>query len=239
MSFFHYSLLRVNSKYPQKKQKNIDQMFFSIQFQPVHDVRNGLIIILIGEVSEMKKLIIVAVSCLALCTACSSSDASEPQSVETETETIEITETAEPAQTPETVYAKDKVINDFIKTFNETKDYTFEDISETSRKTHYTAYLDGYFIDLENLSEKLRVNINETNDNYEADVNGMRDIFIDVVSVMDTSISNDEITSFIDGIISGTSNALDVQLGTLTVSVYKNQMLSNGLSRGHIQIQQN
>lgn len=187
----------------------------------------------------MKKVILVAVSCLILCGGCSSPDTPEPQPAETENDIIEVTETPEPVETQETVYAKDNVINGFIKTFNESKDYGFEDIKETSKRNHYTAYLGGYYIDLENLSEKLRVSINETNDNYEADVNGMRDIFIDLVSVMDASIPSDEIISFIDGIISGSGNALNTQLGGLTISVYKNQELSNGLSRGHIQIEQN
>ena len=76
----------------------------------------------------------------------------------------------------------------------------FTDISKGNIRTKYFAYSYGYYCELlnSNATNKINVTINETNDNADIGVSGMRDIFHDVAVTIDPSLSDEEVYAHFD-----------------------------------------
>lgn len=139
---------------------------------------------------------------------------------------------------PPVVYAKDDVVNQFIISYNAITKSAFTEIKNGNIRTKYFAYSYGYYCELLNASDtnKICVTINETNDNAAMGVAGMRDIFHDIVITIDPSLSSDEVYRHFDNLIVRDNLEEDSILGSVLILFVPDRELSNGHSRGHIEI---
>lgn len=137
-----------------------------------------------------------------------------------------------------TIYANDPVVNQFIIDYNAITTSAFTDISKGNIKTKYMAYSYGYYLELLDANDtgKIAVTINKTNDNANVGVSGMKEVFHDVAKSIDSSLSDDGINSYFDQLVSNTMMVENDTLGTIKVTFIPDAKLSNGYSRGHIEL---
>lgn len=137
----------------------------------------------------------------------------------------------------EPVYAKDEVVNDFIKSYNAISSDPFSSIEKGNIRTKYNAMSQTYYFELlnSNATDKIKVTIDQTDENADKGVAGMRDVFHDVILAIDPSLSEEDVYSLFDDMLSG--NLLtEREIGNITVTFCPDKDLSNGASRGHITI---
>lgn len=173
---------------------------------------------------------------LSLC-ACGGGTDSKQATSEEVTE-VQTTETEEPTTETEIIYAKDDVVNQFIADYNAKTQSEFTNIEKGNIKTKYFAESYGYYCELLNAADtdKICVKINETNENAEVGVSGMRDVFHDVVTTIDPSLTDEEVYACFDGLVAGEIFSDDVEFEKMTVIFMPDVELSAGHSRGHIEI---
>jgi len=131
----------------------------------------------------------------------------------------------------------DEVVNAFVIRYNDISESPLVDLTKGNIRTKYFAYSYGYYLELlnSNATNKIVVTINETNDNADDGVAGMKTVFHDIVKTIDESLTDDEIYSYFDGmILSGIQS--ESNLGTTDVFYSPDVELSKGHSRGHIKI---
>lgn len=78
--------------------------------------------------------------------------------------------------------------------------------------------------------------INETNENVDVGVAGMRDIFHDVAVTIDPSLSDEEVYAHFDELTSSEYMKEGDVLGSMVILYVPDKELSSGHSRGHIEI---
>ena len=81
---------------------------------------------------------------------------------------------------------------------------------------------------------KINVTINQTNENSESGVAGMKEVFHDIVKSIESSLS-DDIDNYFDNLMSNEIKT-GSNLGTLKIEYIPDKELSNGYSRGHIKV---
>ena len=86
-----------------------------------------------------------------------------------------------------------------------------------------------------NDTDKINVTINQTNENSESGFAGMKEVFHDIVKSISSSLSDDEIDSYFDNLVSN-ETITGSNLGTLKIEYIPDKELSNGHSRGHIKV---
>ena len=86
-----------------------------------------------------------------------------------------------------------------------------------------------------NDTDKISVTINQTNENSESGVAGMKEVFHDIVKSIESSLSDDEINNYFDNLMSNEIKT-GPNLGTLKIEYIPDKELSNGHSRGHIKV---
>jgi len=86
-----------------------------------------------------------------------------------------------------------------------------------------------------NDTDKISVTINQTNENSESGVAGMKEVFHDIVKSIESSLSDDEINNYFDNLMSNEIKT-GSNLGTLKIEYIPDKELSNGHSRGHIKV---
>lgn len=64
----------------------------------------------------------------------------------------------------------------------------------------------------------------------------MKEVFHDVAKSIDSSLSDDGINSYFDQLVSNTMMVENDTLGTIKVTFIPDAKLSNGYSRGHIEL---
>ena len=135
------------------------------------------------------------------------------------------------------IYAQDEVVNQFIIKYNAITNSEFTDISKGNISTKYYANSYGYYCELLNTADtdKINVIINETNENADIGVSGMRDIFHDISVTIDPSLSDEEVYAYFDELVSSEYIKEDV-LGSMGIRYVPDKELSSGYSRGHIEI---
>lgn len=160
-----------------------------------------------------------------------STDISYKQDIEIQT-AIENTEIGEPH------YADDIIVNKFISEYNSISESGFTEIKQGNIKTKYFAYSHGYYCELlnSNASGKICVTINETNENASDGVGGMRNIFRDVIKAIDKTIVDEEIYNCFDSLLLDGYLKSGISLGDAIITFCPDKELSNGYSRGHIEI---
>ena len=147
--------------------------------------------------------------------------------------------TTEEATTEKSVtYADDEVVNQFITDYNSITQSAFSEISKGNIRTKYFANSYGYYCELlnSNATNKINVTINETNENADLGVAGMRDVFHDVAITIDPSLSDDEVYTYFDELVSSEFMKEGDTLGSMVILYVPDKELSNGHSRGHIEI---
>ena len=147
---------------------------------------------------------------------------------------------AEVLQTDDEVkIVDDEVVNAFVIRYNDISESPLVDITKGNIRTKYHAYSYGYYLELldSNATDKIAVTINETNDNAEDGVAGMKSVFHDIVRTIDETLTDDEINSYFDSMISAGTQA-ESTLGTVDVFYSPDVDLSKGHSRGHIEIEE-
>lgn len=134
-------------------------------------------------------------------------------------------------------YVDDRIINDFINSYNQNSNSPLENIKKGNIKIKYFASSYGYYLELlhSNDTDKINVTINQTNENSEFGVAGMKEVFHDIVKSIESSLSDDEIDSYFDNLMSNEVKT-DSNLGTLKIEYIPDKELSNGYSRGHIKV---
>ncbi|EPR92234.1 hypothetical protein M058_01655 [Streptococcus mitis 17/34] len=86
-----------------------------------------------------------------------------------------------------------------------------------------------------NDTDKINVTINQTNENSESGVAGMKEVFHDIVKSIESSLSDDEINNYFDNLVSN-ETLTDSKLASLKIELVPDKELSNGHSRGHIKV---
>lgn len=86
-----------------------------------------------------------------------------------------------------------------------------------------------------NDTDKINVTINQTNENSESGVAGMKEVFHDIVKSIESSLSDDEINNYFDNLVSN-ETLTDSKLGSLKIELVPDKELSNGHSRGYIKV---
>ncbi len=119
----------------------------------------------------------------------------------------------------EILYAEDLVVNRFITAFNENTQSPLSDIKKGNIRTKYYAHSYEYSCTLLHAvdTDKIHVTINENNDTAENGVNGMKELFRDVVSTIDPNLSNEEIYSYFDQMSQGHYAQIGERLGNTVV----------------------
>lgn len=134
-------------------------------------------------------------------------------------------------------YADDDVVNQFIIDYNTISGSNFSDIEKGNIRTKYYAFTYGYYCELLNANDTNKINIKiwETNDNADVGVVGMKDVFHDVAKAIEPSLSDNIIYSFFDDLINQGVQQTST-LSTMEVLFSPDIDLSNGYSRGHIEV---
>ena len=163
--------------------------------------------------------------------------------VNVDTTTVNVDETTESSKnessgektTPK--FVDDKVVNDFINDYNSKSNSSLEDIKKGNIKTKYFATSYGYYLELlhANDTDKINVTINQTNENSASGVAGMKEVFRDIVKSIETSLTDDEINSYFDNLVSNEA-ITDSNLASLIIKYVPDKELSHGHSRGHIKV---
>lgn len=162
-----------------------------------------------------------------------SSDTQIQESILTEESRV-----SEEATEPPIVFAEDIVVNKFIADYNALTNSQFSNISKGNIRTKYFAYSYGYRCELLNAADtkKICITINETNDNANVGISGMREVFHDVVKTIDLSLTDEEIYKHFDDLIAGETTVSDDVFGTMIITFVPDKELTSGYSRGHIQV---
>lgn len=134
-------------------------------------------------------------------------------------------------------YVDDRIINDFINSYNQNSNSPLENIKKGNIKIKYFASSYGYYLEFlhANDTDKLNVTINQTNENSESGVAGLKEVFHDIVKSIESSLSDDEIDNYFDNLMSNEIKTSS-NLGTLKIEYIPDKELSNGYSRGHIKV---
>ena len=187
----------------------------------------------------MKRLIpafLALIMMFSLCACGSGAPASTAPAQPAETSSPAEEVAAPAASVEETVvYAEDEVVNQFITAYNLITESEFSSITKGNIRTKYYAYSYGYYCELlnSNTNNKITVTINETNDNADKGVSGMRDVFHDVAVTIDPSLSDEEVNAHFDELVSNKYMKEGDTLGSMVILFVPD---IEGRSRGHIKI---
>ena len=134
-------------------------------------------------------------------------------------------------------YVDDRIINEFINSYNQNSNSPLENIKKGNIKIKYFASSYGYYLELlhANDTDKINVTINQTNENSSSGVAGMKEVFHDIVKSIETSLSDDEVNNYFDNLVLN-ETITDSTLGSLKISYVPDKQLSYGNSRGHIKV---
>lgn len=142
-------------------------------------------------------------------------------------------EEPEPEEKP-LVYAEDKVVNQFIDDYNKITSSPITNIKKGNIRTKYYFDSYGFVLQIINATDALAGHTEVSiNGNMEAQVPEMKDVFHDVVKVLDPDLSDEEINTFFDARTVSGNCAKDTPLGRLTCSVY---LTGNASGKGRIDI---
>lgn len=195
--------------------------------------------------------IVAAIWIVFLFFAITGSETEESENVNTSSSSAEVTE-AEPSEADESSslndssetsessgLTKDSVVNDFVEAYNAISSSPIETIEPGNIRTKYFTYSYGYSLELlhANDTDSILVTINETNDNAEAGVPGMRDVFHDTVKAIDPSLSDEEVFEYFDNAVNDPAYRGNQTLGSVSVFFSADYDSSNGdHHRGRIEV---
>ena len=151
-----------------------------------------------------------------------------------------ITESEKESDKKETefMYASDEVVNKFITAYNKISKSPLEYIEKGNIRTKYFASSYGYSLEILNAAdtEKIFVSIYVTANKVEEGVAGMREVFHDIVKVIDPNLSDDEIYVYFDNLVKNEYMVEDDSFGNIEITYIPEKKLSGGYSRGRIDL---
>lgn len=184
-------------------------------------------------------IIFISFILLSACAVKKDVKTTSEESVETKNEPSKKETSSEKTNSKKTnsKYVDDRIINDFINSYNQNSNSPLENIKKGNIKIKYFASSYGYYLELlhANDTDKINVTINQTNENSESGVAGMKEVFHDIVKSIESSLSDDEIDNYFDNLMSNEIKT-GSNLGTLKIEYIPDKELSNGYSRGHIKV---
>lgn len=134
--------------------------------------------------------------------------------------------------------ADDEIVNSFITSYNAISGSPITEVEDGNIRTKFYGSSYGYYLELSHANDtgKIYVSISQTDETAPAGVAGMRRVFRDMARAVDPSLTDDEIYSCFDGLLSGGVIAENQPLGSILVRFVPDVELSNGTSRGHIEL---
>lgn len=135
-------------------------------------------------------------------------------------------------------YAEDEVVNNFIENYNSFSNSPIDNIEKGNIRTKYFGETFGYFIEMINSNDtnKISVTINKTNENANIGMDGMKEVFHDVIKTIIGNISDEDINSYFDKLVSNEYMLTEEAFDNLEITFFPDKELSKGQSRGHIEI---
>lgn len=133
---------------------------------------------------------------------------------------------------------KSKVVNEFISAYNSISASPIESVKQGNIVTKWFGSSYGYRLTMlhANDTSKIDVTIDETNENADAGVAGMRDVFHDCAKAIDPSLTDEDIYGFFDRAVEDPSGRGDQLFGSINVFWSPDVDLSSGHSRGYIRL---
>ena len=134
-------------------------------------------------------------------------------------------------------FEENDATNAFMTAYNAITDSPFTDIDSSSQgvECHASSY-DYYFIITAPDDGSFRVRIDQTSDVFDEGMNGMKKPFHDTVKALDETLSDEEIDTFYDSFLQEERKGAGNSLGNLSVNYTPNIEMSNGMSRGYVEI---
>ncbi len=151
----------------------------------------------------MKKtiLLILSIIIVILLTSCSFSTSNNDASIVEDNDTVtNSTNSSLKDKSEETIYASDEVINRFISDFNNNSQTKMTNIRQGNIRTKYLASANDCYVEMINSSNGLYISVN--GGTTEESKQKMFSVVIEMVRILEPSLSNEEI----DGIITKISN---------------------------------
>lgn len=135
-------------------------------------------------------------------------------------------------------YAEDEVVNNFIENYNSFSNSPIDNIEKGNIRTKYFGETFGYFIEMINSNDtnKISVTINKTNENANIGMDGMKEVFHDVIKTIIGNIPDEDINSYFDKLVSNEYMLTEEAFDNLEITFFPDKELSKGQSRGHIEI---
>ena len=135
-------------------------------------------------------------------------------------------------------YAEDEVVNNFIANYNSFSNSPIDNIEKGNIRTKYFGETFGYFLEMINSSDtnKISVTINKTNENANIGIEGMKEVFHDVIKTIIGDAIDNDINSYFDNLVSNEYMVTEEAFNKLEIIFLPDKELSKGQSRGHIEI---
>lgn len=141
-------------------------------------------------------------------------------------------------QTEEQKYAEDEIVNNFIRNYNYISSSPIDKIKRGNIRTKYYGETFGYWIEMLNVADtkKIVVTIDKTNENANIGMEGMKEVFHDVIKTISSTTSDEDINSYFDKLVSNEYMITEEVFNDIEIKFVSDIELSKGHSRGHIQI---
>ena len=179
-------------------------------------------------------LLVLSIMTILLC-ACGNQNnlidnSAKPSNTEEPIVQNEVVETEE----PQPKYAKDLLIDHFISDFNEKSPYEISDISEGNIRTKYHCKVNGTNIDIVNATEALAscLSISIHGGKSPETIQSMFDVFYEIIKIVDSSMTEEEIKTEIQAVQNSTSDFKIVD--NIQITYIPSVELSYGLSNARI-----
>ncbi len=156
-----------------------------------------------------------------------------------EIQTVESVVKEDEIKTEEFKYADNEVVNRFIASYNSFSSSPLVNVHQGNIGTKYFGESFGYWVEMLDAADtdKIVVKLDQTNDTAPEGVAGMKSIFHDVVKAIKPELADNEINTYFEELVNEDSMIED-EFHSLGVKFFPDKELSNGFSRGHIEIRE-
>lgn len=172
--------------------------------------------------------------------ACESSKENEEINVKSKpaTEELDKTKNNSEEKVKETEYAKDKVVNNFIANYNSFSNSPIINIKKGYIRTKYFGETYGYTVEMLNANDtnKIDVTINKTSETLDIGMEGMKEVFHDIIKAIMSDANDEDINNYFDKLVSNEYMVTEEAFNNLEIKFFPDKELSKGKSIGHIGI---
>lgn len=183
---------------------------------------------------------LLIVVCMFTLIACDSSKENEEINVKSKpaTEELDNNKNNSEEKVKETEYAKDKVVNNFITNYNSFSNSPIINIKKGNIRTKYFGETYGYTLEMLNANDtnKIDITINKTNETLDIGMEGMKEVFHDIIKAVISDKNEESIDSYFDKLVSNEYMVTEEAFNNLEITFFPDKELSKGKSIGHIGI---